>query len=81
MWAEAMRASTLGWELALPIFGGVLLGYGLDRRFGTRYIFTVSLLFLGVGAGFYSLWRYGQRLAARDRKRRAAAEERKSEDV
>jgi F0F1-type ATP synthase assembly protein I len=81
MWAEAMRASTLGWELALPIFGGVLLGYGLDRRFGTRYIFTVSLLFLGAGAGFYSLWRYGQRLAARDRKRRAAAEERKSEDV
>lgn len=69
-WGDALRASTLGWELALPIFGGVLLGHFLDRRLGTNYIFTVGLLFMGVVAGFYNLWRYEQRLRARDRKRR-----------
>jgi predicted F0F1-ATPase subunit len=71
---EAVRASTLGWELALPIFIGVLLGYSLDQRLGTKYIFTVTLLFLGVVAGFYNLWRYEHRLRARDRKRRAKQE-------
>ena len=76
---EALRASTLGWELALPIFGGVLSGYFLDQRLGTRHIFTVGLLFLGVVVGFFSLWRYEQRLRARDRKRRAAKEQEASE--
>ncbi len=79
VWSEALRASTLGWELALPIFGGVLLGYFLDGQFGTQPVFTVGLLFFGVVAGFYSLWRYGRRLDARDRKRRAESDEGRSE--
>ncbi|MGC9356922.1 MAG: AtpZ/AtpI family protein [Anaerolineae bacterium] len=59
---ELGRASSLGWDLALPIFGGVLLGHYLDGRWGTDYVFTVGLLFLGVMAGFYSIWRFSQRL-------------------
>jgi F0F1-type ATP synthase assembly protein I len=47
--------TTLGWELALPIFGGVFLGYQIDKLIGTNYIFTLGLLFLGIGAGYYSL--------------------------
>lgn len=76
---EAVRASTLGWELALPIFGGALLGYALDNRVGTQALFTVGLFFLGVAAGFYNLWRYAQRLNARDRKRRALDVEERSD--
>lgn len=64
-WREALRASTLGWELALPIFGGVLAGYYLDRRLETGHVFTIGLLTLGLGASIYNLWRFIQRSDAR----------------
>ena len=59
---EAMNATSLGWELAFPIFGGVLLGHYLDRTLETGYVFTLGLLFLGVVSGFYNLWRFLQRM-------------------
>jgi F0F1-type ATP synthase assembly protein I len=70
-WREALRATSLGWDLALPIFGGVLSGYLLDRALGKDYVFTLSLLFLGTVAGFYNLLRSIRRLD--DRCRRQAA--------
>lgn len=65
---EGLRAMTLGWELALPIFGGVLLGYYLDRWLGAAPNFTVGLLVGGIGAGFYNIWRFGQRYAEQERR-------------
>jgi ATP synthase protein I len=62
LWREGLQATTLGWELALPIFGGVLAGYFLDRLFGTGHVFTLGLLFLGIVAGYYSVWRFIRRL-------------------
>ena len=38
------QVTTLAWNLALPIVGGVLLGNYLDRRFGDRVTWTMSLL-------------------------------------
>jgi predicted F0F1-ATPase subunit len=70
---EGLRATSLGWELAAPIFGGVLLGHYLDRTLGTTYTFTLGLLVAGVGAGFYNLWRFTQRLNARERRSKEAA--------
>ena len=35
IWRDALRAMSLGWDLAVPIFGGVLIGYFLDRHFET----------------------------------------------
>jgi F0F1-type ATP synthase assembly protein I len=69
LWREALRAASLGWDLAVPIFGGVLLGHILDRRLETDYIFTLGLLLLGVATGFYSVFRTVQRLEARERMR------------
>jgi len=66
-WREALRASTLGWEVALPIFGGVLAGHYLDRWLATGHIFTLGLLVVGLGASAYNLWSYIQRLDARQR--------------
>lgn len=60
---EGMRAMSLGWELAMPIFGGVLLGYYLDRWLDTGHNFTIGLLVAGIGMGFYNIWRFGQRFA------------------
>ena len=69
---EAVRASTLGWELAFPIFLGVLVGHYLDRWLETGYVFTVGLMFLGVFAGFYNLWRFHSEMAALQRRREQA---------
>ena len=48
--------------MALPIFAGVLGGYYLDLWLGTRYIFTMGLLFAGVAAGFYNVLRFAREL-------------------
>jgi predicted F0F1-ATPase subunit len=68
---EAARATTLGWELAAPIFGGVLLGHFLDTHLDTGYTFTLGLLFAGVAAGFYNIWRFAQRMSARQQAEKA----------
>ncbi len=77
LWRGALRATSLGWELALPIFGGVLSGYLLDRLVGTRYVFTLSLLMLGIATGFYNVIRSIQRVD--ERSRREAAREAQEE--
>jgi ATP synthase protein I len=69
IWREALRATTLGWDLALPIFGGLLTGYLLDRALGTRYVFTLGLLIFGIGTGFYNVIRSIQRMDERTRRR------------
>jgi predicted F0F1-ATPase subunit len=70
-WREALAVTSLGWDLALPIFGGVLLGHLLDRQLDTRYVFTLGLLVLGIGIGFYNVARSIQRIEARERRRAA----------
>jgi predicted F0F1-ATPase subunit len=62
MWREALLATTLGWDLAIPIFGGVLIGYFLDQWLDTGHIFTLGLLSAGIFAGYYNLWRTIRRL-------------------
>lgn len=67
MWSEALGAASLGWDLAVPIFGGVLLGHVVDRWLETGYVFTLGLLLLGVVTGFYNVFRAVQRLEVRER--------------
>jgi predicted F0F1-ATPase subunit len=57
-WHKNLPLLSLGWELALPIFGGVFIGYQLDRYFESQYIFTITLLFFGIVTGYYSLYKY-----------------------
>ena len=46
-WREAMTATSLGWDLALPIFGGVLLGYLLDQlKFVNALDSVMDIVFL-----------------------------------
>jgi F0F1-type ATP synthase assembly protein I len=50
--------TSLGWELALPIFGGVFIGYQIDQSLvNSKYFFTVSLLILGILIGYYNLYK------------------------
>jgi F0F1-type ATP synthase assembly protein I len=71
IWREALRATSLGWDLALPIFAGVLVGYVLDHTLNTTYIFTLGLLFLGIATGFYNVIRSIQRMDERCRRQAA----------
>jgi F0F1-type ATP synthase assembly protein I len=66
---------TIGWDLAVPIFGGVLLGHFLDQWLGTRYTFTLALLGLGVMTGYFNLSRLIQRLNQEDQERNKARSE------
>lgn len=77
-WGEAFSAVSLGWELAVPIFGGVLLGHALDKWLATGMVFTLGLLGLGVFAGFYSLWSFNKRFEAKQRQ--SENNERKGKD-
>jgi F0F1-type ATP synthase assembly protein I len=76
---EAVAAMSLGWDLAVPIFGGVLLGHFLDGWLGTRYVFTMGLLMLGVATGYYNVARFIRRVEARERQRVARKEDKASE--
>ncbi|HOB29064.1 MAG: AtpZ/AtpI family protein [Dethiobacteria bacterium] len=49
-------ALSYGLTMILAIFLGFYGGDWLDRRLGTSPIFMLLGIFLGVGAGFYSLW-------------------------
>jgi ATP synthase protein I len=67
-WYIAARAMSLGWDLALPVFAGVLLGYGLDRRLETRPFFALGLMMLGVFVGFYNMLRSVRRVEEHHRR-------------
>jgi F0F1-type ATP synthase assembly protein I len=75
LWREAVVAMSLGWDLAVPIFGGVLLGHLLDGWLGTGYVFTLGLLMLGIATGYYNVARFIQRVETRERQRAAREDE------
>lgn len=54
---KGIGLTALGWEIALPIFGGVILGHYLDRLLNTTYQFTLSLLGLGIFIGYYNIYK------------------------
>ena len=47
----------IGLIIVLCVAGGLLLGVWLDKKLGTRALFTVLLLFLGLGSAFLNIYR------------------------
>ena len=74
LWRESLLALTAGWDLAIPIFAGVLAGYYLDRWLETSPTFTLGLLVLGIFLGYYNLMRLIRRVEQRSKRRKEAAE-------
>jgi len=68
LWRESLRAMSIGWDLAIPIFGGVLLGYFLDQWLGTKPTFTIGLLVFGIFLGYYNLGKFVNRMKRLDEK-------------
>jgi len=55
-WYLVAQATTLGWNLVVPIVGGVLLGRYLDDTFDKEFTWTLSLLLMGVAVAFNNLY-------------------------
>lgn len=49
-------ASTIGIAMILAIFGCLLLGVYLDRKFDSGHVFSVIFLFIGIAAGFRNIY-------------------------
>ena len=49
-------ASTVGIAMVLAIFGCLLLGVYLDRKFDSGHTFSVIFLLIGIAAGFRNLY-------------------------
>lgn len=54
-------ASDLGFAIAIPLAGGALVGAYLDRRFHTKPIITLSLIFLGLILSFITIFKIVKR--------------------
>jgi len=50
--------TSLGWQLAVPIFSGAFLGNQIDRHTGSTFIFTLIFILIGIAIGYYSLIRH-----------------------
>lgn len=57
----------LGYTLALPLVGGVLLGHWLDGRLGTGPWLLVAGLLLGIGVSSFAVVRQLNKAMARIR--------------
>lgn len=49
-------ASSIGIAMVLAIFGCLLLGNYLDRKFDSGHVFTVIFLMIGIAAGFRNIY-------------------------
>lgn len=58
MKSDFMRAASLGLEIAVSVFLGAGVGYGLDHFFNTSPWLMVVGLVLGSIAGFWNAFRF-----------------------
>ena len=49
--------SQIGFSMIAPILIGVYIGQFIDKKVGTKGIFTIILIILGVGGGFVNLFK------------------------
>ena len=79
-WALVAQASMLGWNLMVPIVGGVLLGRYLDDKFGNEFTWTLSLLLGGVAVAFNNLYAMYVEHSGAEPLRKRARRRRQEED-
>jgi ATP synthase protein I len=56
-WQAALQLIGVGWFIGISILLGVLAGLWLDSKFGTRPLFVIAGLILGVIVAFYGVYR------------------------
>lgn len=56
-WHKGISLTSMGWQLALPIFGGAFLGYQLDKPSPNQFTYTLLFIVLGVIVGYYNIYK------------------------
>ena len=54
---ELAKSLNIGYYLITPLLGGVFLGYWIDKILGTKPVFLLLFLGLGIAGAFYNLWK------------------------
>jgi len=50
--------TSLGWELAIPIFAGAYIGHLIDKATDSTITFVLIMTVIGIGVGYYNLMRH-----------------------
>ncbi len=53
-----LRASTIGWEIAIPLISGPFIGFLLDRRLESGVRWTIILLVVGLITAIAAVVKY-----------------------
>ncbi len=56
LWQTMAQATSLAWNVVVPIVGGAFLGRYIDDRVGEEYMWNITLLFGGTFVAFYNLY-------------------------
>jgi ATP synthase protein I len=56
VWFGLGMSGLIGWSVAVPTLGGVMLGMWLDRRHPVVFSWTLALLFAGLVIGCANAW-------------------------
>ena len=55
-WFGLGMSGLIGWSVAVPTLGGIMLGVWLDRRYPGGFSWTIALLFAGLFVGCANAW-------------------------
>ena len=55
-WFGLGMSGLIGWSVAVPTLGGIMLGLWLDRRHPGTFSWTLALLFAGLFIGCANAW-------------------------
>lgn len=56
LWIQVGYASSVGFAMIIAIFGSLILGTYLDRKFGTGHKLSLLFLLIGIAAGFRNIY-------------------------
>jgi ATP synthase protein I len=56
IWFGMGMFGMVGWSVATPTLLGVVVGLWIDRRWPSRFSWTLMLLFIGVVLGCFNAW-------------------------
>lgn len=55
---QDLRATTIGWEIAIPLIAGPFLGFMLDRSLDSGVRWTITLMVVGLISAIAALVKY-----------------------
>jgi ATP synthase protein I len=63
---QLAMASSIGMQLVFAIFIGLAIGVWLDTMFGTRPLFSLVFMVMGIAAGFLNYYRFARKQQEED---------------